>query len=151
MRLLLIASLLFLSACTHSLQKSKNSDSAETPPINSEVYKALFAMHKIDLKNEPLCGITPINDKNDTESTLFSNYLSSLLSLAHNNNNTVAIASSCEASKTELENGKLKDIWDCKFQLTETNEQGDFISSAMIAVGLDMRTLKYQPKTLRCF
>lgn len=116
---------------------------------NGEVfYDVLFSIQELILSNEPLCNLTSVTRKN-TKITL-GNHLSTVLSTSYNTNTKNSISSSCSLSKHENKNKVIVDIWDCKLEVSEKNTKGDFISASMIAFGINTKSMKYQPGTLRC-
>lgn len=121
----------------------------KTLPSGELFYDVLLSMRDIDLGKEPLCNLTSITRK--SSKLTFGNHLATILSTSYIKNTTNTISSSCTESKFEKNNKVIIDIWDCKLVIKETNENGEFISSSMVAIGIDMNILKYQAGSLRCF
>ncbi len=116
------------------------------PPSGELFYDILSSMRDLKLSEEPLCNLTSVT--RNTSDLTFGDHLSTILSTSYTTN---TISSSCLISKHEKENKAIIDIWDCKLEIKETSNKGDFISSSMIAFGINMEKLKYQVGTLRCF
>ncbi len=138
--------LLFMLPLLYSCSTIANN---KTPPSGELFYDVLLSMTDVKLSNEPLCNLTSVS-RNTSELT-FGNHLSTILSVSYKTNSTNTISSSCSISKHEKENKTVVDIWDCKLELKETNSKGNFISSSMVAFGINTDNLKYQAGTLRCF
>jgi len=119
-------------------------------PLSGELfYDVLLSMRDIKLSKEPLCNLSSVT-RNTSELT-FGNHLSTILSTTYSTNTSNKISSSCSISKFEKENKVIIDIWDCKLEIKEISNKGDFISSSMIAFGINAEKLEYQTGTLRCF
>lgn len=120
-----------------------------SPPSGELFYDTILNMRDIKLSNEPLCDLTSVFQK--TSDLTFGNHLSTILSTSYKTNSTNTISSSCTMSKFEKKDKVFITIWDCKLEIKETSSNGDFISSSMIAFGINAENMKYQPGTLRCF
>ena len=119
------------------------------PPSGELFYDILLSMSDIKLSEEPLCNLSSVTRK--TNHLTFVNHLSTILSTSYTTNTTNTISSSCTISKHEKKNKVIIDIWDCKLEIKETSNKGDFISSSMIAFGINPKKMEYQAGTLRCF
>ncbi len=116
------------------------------PPSGELFYDILLSMRDIKLSEEPLCNLTSVT--RNTNNLTFGNHLSTILSTS---NTTNTISSSCSISKYEKKNKVIIDIWDCKLEIKETSNKSEFISSSIIAFGINPEKMKYQAGTLRCF
>lgn len=119
------------------------------PPSGELFYDVLLSIRDIKLSKEPLCNITSVT--RSTSDLTFGNHLSTILSTSYATNTINTISSSCSASKYEKKNKTTIDIWDCKLEIKETSNKGDFISSSMVAFGINAENMEYQTGTLRCF
>jgi len=140
MRMLILVIPLLYSCASIAIDK--------TPPNGEAVYDILLNIRDIRLNNEPLCRM--VSTTRNTDNLTFGNHLSTILSSSYNSSTTNTIKSSCALSKHE-KNNEIIDIWDCKLEILETSKEGEFISSSMIAFGVNTKSLTYQPGTLRCF
>lgn len=138
--------LLFVLPLLYSCSTIANN---KAPPSGELFYDVLLNMRDIKLSNEPLCDLTSVF--RNTSDLTFGNYLSTILSTSYKTNSTNTIYSSCSISKFEKKNKMLITIWDCKLEIKETSSKGDFISSSIIAFGINTENMKYQSGTLRCF
>ena len=119
-----------------------------TPPSGEIIFDILLSIRDIKLNDEPLCRM--VSTTRSTDSLTLGNHLSKILSTSYNSSTINTIKTSCALSKHEISN-KIIDIWDCQLQIMETSEAGEFISSSMVAFGINAKSLIYQPGTLRCF
>jgi len=120
----------------------------KTPPQGEMIYDILLSIRDVRLNNEPLCRV--VSTTRNAENLTFGNHLSTIFSTSYNSSTINTIKSSCALSKHE-ESNKITDIWDCKFEIAESSKEGEFISSSMVAFGVNAKSLNYQPGTLRCF
>ena len=123
----------------------------QTPPkLNGEqVISSLMEISDRVLSKEPLCDMISVASPNNPYT--LKDHLSVVLSSSYESNNITTIKTNCDASKQDLPNGQILDIWDCKLTINESSVTGEFISASTIAFGLDKNNLKYVPLSLRCF
>ncbi len=120
-----------------------------TPPTGGEVFRLLFENAGMDLKSEENC-LMPTKD-HVSEKELLSDYLSDIFSLSYNSERNLSISSSCTASKYETSADGVQAMWDCQFEMNETDDSGEFVSSSMLAFGISLDKSKILKNTLRCF
>ncbi len=119
------------------------------PPTGEEVFKLLLSSGNIKLKNEPLCNVISISKIHDD--MLLVNHLATVFSTTYDTDNINTVATSCSKSKHQKESGHVVDIWGCSLQVTESSQNGSFISSSMVAFGISKGKNKIVSGTLRCF
>jgi len=119
------------------------------PPTGEQVLDELFKNTSLALSQEPDCKQFSAT-RNTSEVTL-GQHLATILSVSYQSNNIVSLSSSCSDSKYEASNAKLIDVWDCKFEMKESNPGGEFISSALVSFYLSKDTLSLIKGGIRCF
>ena len=142
MRLLLL-SMAFLLGC------SSSGETSPLEPTGEELFDLILKSANIDLKNEPLCDLQSFTRNKD--SITLGEHLSTVLSASYKTDNELKIKSSCSASKHEMSNTEVVDVWDCKIEIEETNKSGEFVSSAMIAFASDLEKSEIIAGSIRCF
>lgn len=121
----------------------------ETPPSGDEVFRLLFENAGMSLKSEENCLMPTKAHVGEKE--LLSDYLSGIFALSYNAERTLSISSSCSASKYETSTDGVQAMWDCQFEMNETNSSREFVSSSMLAFGISLDKSKILKNTLRCF
>jgi len=110
------------------------------PPSGEEAFSIFLSKASLSLEDEPLC-------KADIK---LYQQLALSLSVSHETNNTIKIASSCAPSKFENAENKVVDIWDCKIQISEENPEGEFVSNSTYVFGVSWDRSEYVEGSLRC-
>jgi hypothetical protein len=118
------------------------------PPSGEQVFDILFKNADRPLTKESRCDVKSMTRKN-TAVTL-GQHLATILSVSYETKNLVSIKSSCEMSKDDS-TGTVVDVWDCRLEMNESNQKGEFISSAMVAFNMSMDKSKLIKGSLRCF
>lgn len=110
------------------------------PPTGEEVFDLLLRSASLPLRKEPLCSV---KSAKWGDSITLGQQLATILSVSHQSPNRVSLKSSCEPSKNEQPGKPPSDAWDCKVEMLESSESGEFISSALVAflVSQDRSTL----------
>ncbi|MGD8886430.1 MAG: hypothetical protein PVF34_12470 [Gammaproteobacteria bacterium] len=119
----------------------------DRPPNGEELFDILFSNTGLSLKGEPRCNVKSMTREN-TDITL-GQHLATIMSLSHESDNRVTLASACSLSKDDS-SGKVVDVWDCKLEMNESDKAGTFISSAMVAFYLSLDKTKLINGSIRC-
>ena len=118
-------------------------------PNGEEVFDILFNSIHLPLDKEPLCNMKSITRGGG--SINLGQYLATTLSLSYATKNKVEIKSACGRSKHEADSQEIVEVWDCKVEIFETSQEGEFVSSAMIAFAVDLNKTNILAGSLRCF
>lgn len=142
MRRYIIFSLLIAGCSTATVTSAEK-------PTGEEALDLLLMSSSLSLKHEPLCEQESITRK--SESLTLGQHLATNLSVSYKTINEVKVKSSCLKSKHDLSDSQTIDVWDCKFEVLESDKNGNFISSSMIAFSADIEKTKVIPGSIRCF
>lgn len=116
-------------------------------PTGEQALSAFFSALDVYLSSETLCDVGAATNKK--EKLKLRDYLATILSTSYDSQNVTSIQADCSESKHEGEEGVV-DIWDCKLMINETSSEGRFVSSSILAFGLDKKEVTYLSGTLRC-
>lgn len=134
--------LVCLSGCT-------NTAPADTQkPDGEQVFDVLFKSLDLPLDKEPMCNLQ--STTRSDESITLGQHLATIMSLTYESDAIVTVSSSCAQSKHEDKNGGVIDIWDCKLEIMENSQDGQSISSSMIAFSTPLDKISVITGSLRC-